>query len=92
MDAKQPKPFSPREAVCTFQGWEFSEANDYRYHYGRTSGPIYSTSNGYICAVANGKKPHAYDGLTWVEATGSQAEYCKSRGKTLFVSTGEIDD
>jgi hypothetical protein len=83
---------SPREAVCQYSGWEFSESADYRYHYGRTAGPIYSTPTGYICAVANGKKPHAYDGLTWAEAIGSAADYVKSKGKTIYISSGEIEN
>lgn len=83
---------SPREAVCQYANWEFSEASDYRYHYGRTSGPIYTTATGYICAVANGKKPHAYNGLMWREATGSTAEFIKSQGQTVYTATGEIAD
>lgn len=81
--------FSPREAVCQYMSWEFSEASDYRYHYGRTSIPVYSTSDGLVCAVPNGKKPPNMDLINWVEATGSQAEYCKSNGKTIFVSIPE---
>lgn len=84
--------FSPREAVCQYMGWEFSEAADYRYHYGRTSAPIYSTLIGYVCAVSNDKKPPKYDGLFWTEATGSNADYCKSKGKTVYVATGEIEE
>jgi hypothetical protein len=80
--------FSPREAVCAYMGWDFQEASDYRYHYGRTALPVYSTASGYICAVATGKKPPKtdQDDFNWVEATGSQAEYCKSRGKTIYLS------
>jgi hypothetical protein len=70
-------------------GWDFSEAADYRYHYGRTSVPIYSMPEGYVCATANGKKPskgwREYE-WDWKEATGDTAEYCKSRGKTVWVS------
>lgn len=78
--------FTPREAVCQYMGWEFSEAAEYRYHYGKTSAPIYSTSNGYVCAVANGRKPPACEGIEWKEAPGSEADYCKSRGKTVYIS------
>lgn len=82
--------FTPREAICTYMGWDFSEAGDYRYHYGRTVNPVYSMPDGYICSCANGKKPAKTDAhgneWNWHEAKGSQAEYCKSRGKTIWVS------
>jgi hypothetical protein len=86
------KPMSPREAVCQYMGWDFAEAGDYRYHYGRTSAPIYSTADGYVCATATGKKPPKYDGLHWKEAAGSNAEYCKIRGKTVWIASGEIEE
>lgn len=82
---------TPREAVCQYMGWDYQEAGEHRYHYGRTSAPIYSTSDGYVCAVANGKKPPEY-GLSWQRATGSTADYCALRGRTVFVATGEISD
>lgn len=85
------KRMSPREAVCQYMGWDFSEAGDYRYHYGRTSSPIYTTSDGYVCAVATGKKPPKY-GIEWVEATGSNADFCKAFGKTIYTSTGTIEE
>jgi hypothetical protein len=91
-NAVKPKSISPREAVCQYMGWEFSEAADHRYHYGRTSAPIYSTSDGYVCAAANGKKAPKYDGLEWKEATGSSADYCKSRGQTVWIASGEITE
>lgn len=90
------KPFSPKEAVCQFMGWNYDDANDYRYHAGMTSIPVYSTPDGYICATSNGKKVPKrvveYIGnddpdVVFVEATGLQAEYCKARGKTIWVCT-----
>ncbi len=80
---------SPREAVCQYMGWEFSEASDHRYHYGRTSAPIYSTQDGYVCAVKNGKKPPKY-GLDWKEAP--KAEWLKKQGQTIYIATGDISD
>lgn len=81
--------FSPREAVCTYQSWDFAEAADYRYQSTRNSLPIYSTADGYVCAMANGKKPPKKDSNgfpnLWLQATGSQAEYCKSRGYTVWI-------
>ncbi len=77
---------TPREAICTYMGWDFSEAADYRYHYGRTAIPVYSTADGYVCATANGKKPPADESFQWVEATNTTAVYCKNRGKTVWVS------
>lgn len=83
---------SPREAICQYMGWEFSEASDYRYHYGRTSSPIYSTNDGYVCCVANGKKPPKYPGLTWQEVAGSTAEWAKNNGKTIYIANGQIEE
>jgi hypothetical protein len=88
-----PKTISPREAVCQYMGWEFNEAHEYRYHYGRTIIPVYSTIDGVICAVKNGKKPPKIDPddnhtsqFDWVEATGITAEYIKTRGKTIYIN------
>lgn len=86
------KPINSREALCQYMGWEWSECGEHRYHYGRTSAPIYSTSDGYVCAVATGRKPPKYDGLSWKEADGDSARYCKSRGKTIFIASGEIHE
>jgi hypothetical protein len=82
---------SPREAVCTYIGWDFSESLDYRYHYGRTSAPIYSTSDGYICAVATKKKPPKYDGLEWTLAKGTTAEFITNQGKDIYICTSNIE-
>ena len=92
------KPFTPREAVCQYMGWSYDEAPDYRYHHGMTKTPIYSMSDGYVCALPNGKKvPKADeeyinnydDDRQFVEATGDIAEYCKSRGKTIWIFFSE---
>ncbi len=81
---------SPREAVCQYQGWDFSEAAENRYHYGRTAIPIYSTYDGYICAMPNGKLPPVTDArgfvFPWEEAKGANAEHCKARGKTIWIA------
>lgn len=79
--------FSPKEAICAYTGWESAECAEYRYHYGRTGIPVYSTAEGFICACPNGKKPPNQDAsFGWKEASGSSAAFCKSFGKTTFVS------
>jgi hypothetical protein len=81
--------FTPKEAVCQYMGWSYDDANDYRYHYGLTKIPIYSTADGYICATASGKRVPKHDeeyiGGKFVEATGTQADYCKTKGKTVWI-------
>ena len=81
---------TPREAVCQYQGWEFSEASENRYHYGRTAIPVYSTYDGYVCATVNGKQPPVTDNqgfaYNWKEATGGTAEFLKNSGKTIWLS------
>lgn len=82
--------FNSREAVCQYMGWEYGEASEYRYHYGRTSVPVYSMLDGYVCALRNGRKPPR-DGMMWREATGGTADYCKSRGQTVWTASGTGD-
>lgn len=84
---------SPREAICQYMGWEYSEASDYRYQYGRSAIPVYSTSDGLVCATANGKKPPKADSTGWVyawkEVTTGNAVWIKNLGYTVWESAGE---
>jgi len=86
------KDISPREAVCQYLGISWDSLGDYTYHPGSTATAMYTSGDEYICATANGKKPSKKDQeyITngegyFVEATGQSAEYCKSRGRTIWV-------
>lgn len=48
---------SPREAICQYFGWDYSEASDNRYQPTRFNIPVYAIDQGIACAVSNGKKP-----------------------------------
>lgn len=78
--------YTPREAVCDYMGWSFDEAPDYRYQYGRTTKPVYSTSKGAVCATNEGEQPPNKKDFPWKRATGSQADYCASRGKIIWIA------
>jgi len=84
--------FSNKEAVATYLGWSFDDVEDYRYHYGLTKAPIYTAGNKYIMALPNGKKPTKHD-VEYIgefkEMTDSMGEYCKSRGRTVWIFESE---
>lgn len=88
--------FSNKEAVATYLSWSYDDVEDARYHYGFTKAPVYTSGNEYVMALSNGKKPTKHDNeyITngqgkFVEAQGSQAEYCKQRDKTVWVFKSE---
>ena len=81
---------TPREAVCQYNGWDFAEAADYRYHGSRITSPaVYSMSQGVCFALQTGKTPPPkiakYFEAQPVEATGTTAEWLKSQGQTIWL-------
>lgn len=57
---------TPKNVLCCFLSFDFSEISDYRYHYGRTSAPVYAIDGKYYCCVKTGKKPPKHrDGMNW---------------------------
>lgn len=57
---------SKREALATHLGLDFSETEDYRYHYGHTTQPVWSFDNAYYCVVKERSNPAKHrSGLEW---------------------------
>jgi hypothetical protein len=53
-------------AIASHLMLEASELKDYRYHYGRTSLPVWSVDNEYYCVTKGAEKPAKHrDGLAW---------------------------
>lgn len=83
---------SSKEAVCQYLSVSWEDVAGYRYREGSTRIPMYATDEEYICATANGKRPSKADqdymtnsSGAFIEATGTDAEYCKLRGRTIWV-------
>lgn len=88
--------FSAKEAACQWIGCSWDSLNDYRYHRGLTSTPVYCVDNTYVTTAVNGKKPPKRDSEyvsngegKFIEAYDSMATYCKSRGCTVWIYKGE---
>lgn len=57
---------SKREAFAEHCMLDFSETEDYRYHYGHTSGPVWAFSECYFSVTKKGQKPPTHrSGLKW---------------------------
>lgn len=54
------KRFSRKEKFAEFFSFDYSELNDYRYHYGRTSIPVWAFDDGYYCVTREGEVPAKY--------------------------------
>ena len=57
---------SKREAVATHVQFDFQEIEEYRYHYGKTSQPVYALTDAYYCATKPNQRPAKHvDGMDW---------------------------
>ena len=57
---------SRNEAFATHCGLDISEAKEYRYHYGKTSQPVWAINNEYYCVTKARQKPATHrDGMEW---------------------------
>lgn len=86
------KPLTSKEAAAEWIGTSYEDLQDYRYHHGMTKIPLYVVGNTYLYVTANGKKPSKSDQEyitngegSFQEATDRQAEYLKTRGRTVWV-------
>lgn len=67
-------------------GWDSSDLDDYRYHYGRTSKPVFAIGNEYFCAVKIDQKPAKhYDNEEW-EWEKYKSSFAESNGWQIWVS------
>lgn len=57
---------SKREALAQHFNLDFAETEDFRYHQGRTTQPVYAFTDFYICITKGGQKPATHrDGFEW---------------------------
>lgn len=66
---------------------DFSDLQEYRYHYGRTDRPVFAIGEKYYCAVKKGQKPAKFYSddyrFEWEEKKSSFAD---SIGWIIYVS------
>ena len=59
-----------RQAFAQYCGLDHAETEDYRYHAGRTSIPVYAINHTYYCVTKGKQKPASHRdgmGLSWKE-------------------------
>jgi len=58
---------SKRDALATHLMLDFSETEDYRYHYGHTSQPVWAFTDCYYCVTRLNQKPakHILSEIDW---------------------------
>ncbi len=57
---------SKRDALAQHLMLDFAETEDYRYHYGHTSQPVWAFDSGYYCVTKGAQKPATHrPGLEW---------------------------
>jgi hypothetical protein len=57
---------SKLEAIATHLMMDISELKDYRYHFGRTSQPVFAIGDSYYCITKLTQKPAKHrDGMIW---------------------------
>ena len=83
------KRYTAKTILAMQFGWDSSDLEDYRYHYGRTNKPVYAIGEEYFCAVKIGQKPAKHQeqiDWDWKEYNSSFAE---SNGWQIWVAKGE---
>lgn len=85
----KPKNMLPRDAICQYTGWDYDESADYRYKYGLTGIPVYSTADGFICCTSvQDHQPNTngiFDDSLWKRATGEVADYAVGNGRQIWI-------
>lgn len=57
---------SKRDALAAHLSLDFSETEDYRYHYGHTSQPVWAFDSAYYCVTRMKQRPAKHkNGLSW---------------------------
>lgn len=57
---------SKRDAMAAHCGLDFAETEDYRYHYGLTTQPVWAFTRYYICVTKGNQKPAKHrQGTEW---------------------------
>lgn len=76
-----------KQALATYLGWDISEVEAYRYHFGRTTIPVYAIGENYYCAARIGKAPAKYrfDNSFEFTFTPIDNDYIKSLGWIVYI-------
>lgn len=86
------KQYTPLEAICFVMGWEYSEAKEYRYQPTRTSHPIYSTADGYVCACKDTRRFPPKRLLKEFSGCVFKPSQTRTPGQTVWLVTPPIVD
>jgi hypothetical protein len=70
------KRYTAASVLATEWSMDISDINEYRYHYGMTTKPVYSIDNAYYCATRKGQKPakHRSIEFEWKEHSSKFAD------------------
>jgi hypothetical protein len=74
------------QAFASHIGCDVSETKDYRYHYGRTSLPVWSIDGNYYCVTKVGAKPSNHRDkmdFGWVKL---EDNFCENQGFIIWIS------
>lgn len=55
-----------RDAIAAHLMLDYSEVEDYRYHFGLTTQPVYAFTDAYYCVTKGSQRPAKHrEGLEW---------------------------
>lgn len=78
------KRYTSKQVIATQLGWDQSELEEYRYHYGRTDKAVYAIGEKYYCATPKDKQPAKQnDGIQW-EWKEKKSSYADSIGWIIW--------
>lgn len=82
----KPKRVNTKNVLANHLGWDASELIEYRYHYGRTSVPVYSIGDQYYCCVRSGKPATHRDADYRWEWNKVEDRYAEANDCEIYVS------
>ena len=75
-----------REAIAQHLMLDHAEVEDYRYHYGHTTQPVYALTDAYYCATKGNQKPAKHkSGFDW-EWVEVKDDYLNQYGYKIWKS------
>jgi hypothetical protein len=80
------KRYSAKSILATEFGWDNSDLEDYRYHYGRTNKPVYAIGQEYFCAVKMDQKPAKHQEIIEWNWEKYNSKFAESNGWQIWVA------
>jgi hypothetical protein len=79
-----------KEALALHLMLDYSEVENYRYHYGHTTIPVYAIDEDYYCVTRKGEKPakHRYS-IEWIWYEQKDS-LCNFWGYKIYKATSNI--